>query len=71
MTRREQAFVVAWIGFVGAAGYGAVAALIATQGLSSVNGPAFYTGALIVVVIIGAPVWVVSRRMRRRIQAAR
>jgi uncharacterized membrane protein YeaQ/YmgE (transglycosylase-associated protein family) len=71
MTRREHAFLLAWICFVGAAGFGALTVLFATHGLSVVNSPAFTIGAVIVIVIIGAPAWVVSRRMRRRTQGAR
>jgi len=71
VTRREHAFVVAWMGFVGAAGFGALAVLIATLGLSSLNDPAFTISAVIFIVISGAPAWIVWRRVRRRILAPR
>jgi hypothetical protein len=71
ITRREQAFVLAWMGFVGAAGFGALALLISTLGVLGLPELVWTVGAPIFIVITGAPAWIVWWRMRRRTQAAR
>lgn len=68
--RRGQTFIAAWTCFVGAAAFGALAVLIATQGFSGLTASILPIGALIVFVLLGAPVWIVSRRLRRQIQGA-
>ena len=71
ITRHEHAFLVAWACFVIAAGFGALAVLIAIQGLSGLKDPNILIGPAIVFWTIGVPVWIISRRMRRRTQGAR